>query len=81
MPKSKHSWVRSQHPQTQWNLRGGRRSSVKIMYIIRKNPKNPPYNILNINKCELLWAWFLSSSAYPKAGNGSKYERCDKKNE
>ncbi len=24
MPKSQQSWVRSQHPPTQWNLRGGR---------------------------------------------------------
>ncbi len=27
MPKSQLSWVRSQHPTTQWNLRGGRWSS------------------------------------------------------
>ncbi len=27
--KSQQSWVRSQHPPTQWNLRGGRRSSVE----------------------------------------------------
>ncbi len=28
MPKSHQSYVRSQHPPAQWNLRGGRRSSV-----------------------------------------------------
>ncbi len=27
MPKSQQSWVRSQHPPTKWNLRGGRWSS------------------------------------------------------
>jgi len=29
MPKSLLSWVRSQHPPTQWNLRVGRSSSVE----------------------------------------------------
>ncbi len=32
------SWVRSQHPSAQWNLRGGRWSSVKY----RTKKKNPP---------------------------------------
>ncbi len=27
--KLQQSWVQSQHPPTQWNLRGGRRSSVE----------------------------------------------------
>ncbi len=29
MPKSQQSWVRSQHPVTQWNLRDGRWSNVE----------------------------------------------------
>ncbi len=35
--------VRSQHPPTQWNLRGGRRSSVELR---PKNPKNSFFNFL-----------------------------------
>ncbi len=31
------SWVRSQHPSTQWNLRGGRWSSVELRTL-----RNPP---------------------------------------
>ncbi len=33
------SWVRSQHPSAQWNLRGGRWSSVE--YSMKKNHKIP----------------------------------------
>jgi hypothetical protein len=33
------SWVRSQHPSAQWNLRGGRWSSVE--YGTKKNPTPP----------------------------------------
>jgi hypothetical protein len=29
MPKSQQSWIRSQHPPTQWNLGGGRWSSAE----------------------------------------------------
>jgi hypothetical protein len=37
MPKSQQSWLRSQHSLTQWNLRGGRRSTVeKITERIQK---------------------------------------------
>ncbi len=39
--QSQQSWVRSQDPPTQWNLRGGRRSSVEYSTQKKKNPKNP----------------------------------------
>ncbi len=42
MPKLQQSWVRSQHPPTQWNLRGGRCSSVEYSTEKKKNQKNPP---------------------------------------
>jgi len=38
IPKSQQPRVRSQHPPTQWNLKGGRLSTVNKV----KNPKNPP---------------------------------------
>jgi hypothetical protein len=44
MPKSQQSWVRSQHPPTQWNLRGGRESSIEIQYIEKKSKKIPLLN-------------------------------------
>ncbi len=37
------SWVRSQHPSAQWNLRGGRWSSVEL--VRKKYKKIPPKNI------------------------------------
>ncbi len=36
MPQLQRSWVRSQHPSAQWNLRGGRWSSVE--YSKKKSP-------------------------------------------
>ncbi len=44
MPKSQQYWVRYQHPPTQWNLRGGRWSSVEYSTYKgkKKNPKNHP---------------------------------------
>jgi hypothetical protein len=44
MPKLQQSWVRSQHPPTQWKLRGGRWSSGETMLntVNRKKFKNPP---------------------------------------
>ncbi len=43
MTKSQHSWVRSQHPLTQWNLRGGRWSSVEYSKLKKKIQKPPVY--------------------------------------
>jgi hypothetical protein len=40
MHKLQRSWVRSQHPSAQWNLRGGRWSSAE--YCTNKKKKNPP---------------------------------------
>jgi hypothetical protein len=37
MPKAQQSWVRSKHPPTQWNLRGGRWISVE--YTDKKEKK------------------------------------------
>ncbi len=37
------SWVRSQHPSAQWNLRGGRWSSAEYC-TNKKREKNPPKN-------------------------------------
>ncbi len=36
------SWVRFQHPLTQWNLRGRQMKQCWIQYIEKKNPKNLP---------------------------------------
>ncbi len=44
MPKSQQSWVRSQHPPTQWNLRGGRWSSVEPVH--RKKSQKSPVRML-----------------------------------
>jgi hypothetical protein len=41
MPKSQQSWVQFQYSPTQWNLRGGRRSSVEYS-TKKKNQQNPP---------------------------------------
>ncbi len=41
MSKSQQSWIQSLHPQTQWNLSGGRWSSVEQSSV--KNPKNLPF--------------------------------------
>jgi hypothetical protein len=43
MYQLQRSWVRSQHPSAQWNLRGGRWSSVE--YSTKKNKKKYPKNI------------------------------------
>jgi hypothetical protein len=40
MPKSQQSWVRSQHPPTQWNLRGARYAVLNKVHNL-KNPKIP----------------------------------------
>jgi hypothetical protein len=39
MPKSQLSWIRSQHPPAQWNLRG---ADETVMNKVLKNLKNPP---------------------------------------
>ncbi len=44
MHKLQRSWVRSQHPPAQWNLRGGRWSSAEYC-TNKKRKKNPPKNI------------------------------------
>ncbi len=41
MPKSQQSWARSQHPPTQWNLRGGRLKQCWIQYIKKIEPSKP----------------------------------------
>jgi hypothetical protein len=41
MPKAKQSWVGSQHPPTQWNMRGGRWSSVECSTSKQKSNKSP----------------------------------------
>jgi len=38
----RNSWVQSQHPPTQWNLRGGRWSSVEQRTLKEKIPKKSP---------------------------------------
>ncbi len=40
MHQLQRSWVRSQHPSAQWNLRGGRWSSAE--YCTEQKRKNPP---------------------------------------
>jgi hypothetical protein len=42
MPKSQKSWVRSQHPPTQWNLMGSRWSSVEYSTWKKKKSKKIP---------------------------------------
>ncbi len=42
MHQLQRSWVRSQHPSAQWNLRGGRWSSVDYTVVRKKNKKSPP---------------------------------------
>jgi hypothetical protein len=41
MPKSQQSWVRSQHSQTQWNLR----AADEAVYVKRKNLPKSPFKI------------------------------------
>jgi len=54
MHKLQRSWVRSQHPSAQWNLRGGRWSSAE--YCKNKKKKIPPKNILK-KKIFLTHSW------------------------
>ncbi len=49
MHQLQRSWVRSQHPSAQWNLRGGRWSSAEYS---TKNKKNSPQKIY---WCYLCW--------------------------
>ncbi len=44
MHQLQRSWVRSQHPSAQWNLRGGRWSSAE--YSMKKIKKSPPTSAL-----------------------------------
>jgi hypothetical protein len=46
MLRSQLSWIRSQHPPTQWNLRGGRKGSTYI-----KKSKKSPSLILAVIDC------------------------------
>jgi hypothetical protein len=39
---SQQSWVRSQHPPTKWNLRGGRWSSVEYSTYVENNYEKIP---------------------------------------
>ncbi len=55
MHQLQRSWVRSQHPSAQWNLRGGRWSSVE--YSTKKKLKNPPKYIKQKNKKETDLKW------------------------
>ncbi len=43
MHQLQRSWVRSQHPSAQWNLRGGK---CAVLNIVRKKIKNPPKKYL-----------------------------------
>ncbi len=47
--KSQQAWVRSQHPPTQWNVRGGSRSLLLyfLLSFVRRN-KNLPFGIFRI---------------------------------
>ncbi len=54
MPKSQLSWVRSQHPPTQWNLRGGRWS------ILNKVLKNYCFTPLYLCHCSYIFNTHLS---------------------
>ncbi len=56
------SWVRSQHPLTEWNLRGGWWSSVE--YSTKKYLKNPPPQKKTTTRFYIFWAskhrsWFV----------------------
>ncbi len=49
MPKSQHTWVRPQHPPTQWNLKGGR----WMKYIKESIKKSKTYQIsLSVRKLD-----------------------------
>ncbi len=67
MPKSQRSWDQSQHRPTQWNLRGGRWSSVEwsTRYILKNLNSSPVircrgYNYYGLTvwtKCRISGAW------------------------
>ncbi len=64
MHQLQRSWVRSQHPSAQWNLRGGRWCSVEYS---TKKLKNPPQKILRkkINNDCLGWnSWSTTRGRY-----------------
>ncbi len=75
MHQLQRSWLRSQHPSAQWNLRGGRWSSVKYS-TNNKNEKNPPKNILKRKFCGSGFAWIrinlavLDSNSYWECKSG-----------
>jgi hypothetical protein len=54
------AWDRSQHPPTQWNLRGGRRSRVEKSTL--KIIKNSPVNLFLKNIFKLSLVYNLRSS-------------------
>jgi hypothetical protein len=88
MPKSQLSWIRSQHPPTQWNLRGGRWSSLNK--VLKKSKKIYPFQ--KIKQCYFFlfsigWhclAGFLKSIFYDKIFKGAtltlKMTKCIQKN-
>ncbi len=56
MPKSQQSWVRSQNPPTQWNLRGCRWSVVEKPIRKEKNPnKSPPLKNIFLSCIPCKW--------------------------
>ncbi len=73
MRQLQRSWVQSQHPSGQWNLRGGRWSSAE--YGMKKNKKIPPLkkkylaycitwtkrplDIVSLTKPFLKWGWLI----------------------
>ncbi len=62
LPMPKY-WVRSQHPSTQWNLRGGSWGSVEIKYI-KKQTKISLFKILcilKVSRKEIDWFEFWLS--------------------
>ncbi len=73
----KRSWVRSQHPPAQWNLRGSRWSSAE--YSMKKNP--PPQKKNNCMKLKKkkkeksgsshtnLWIFYAIKNAVASGGN------------
>ncbi len=55
MPKSQLSWVRYQHPPTQWNLWSGRWNSVEYSTYIKKY-ENTPLKGTHARELLVFWA-------------------------
>ncbi len=77
MHQLQRSWVRSQHPSAQWNLRGGRWS--RAGYSMKEKEKIPPKKNIRYNWCVLpdvrrsdapvAWSRAAQSCPPPSPGN------------